>query len=155
MYTVRQLRRMDTDFLRQHDDWTRKSGININNRAVHEHKALSLAFHYLQCYDQLNLPNLAGVETLVKRRSLIELAHKGHPDAPTYEGSEYYTGVRDSGDGSIIDPAAVKFTANKLSANAEIAKQSRKAREERDLVAGKGGGGKGEASGKPAGKGAP
>ena len=78
------------------------------------------------------MPNLAAVEVLVKRRMLIERAHSGGRSAiPVYEGSDFIMGVRESVDGSVVDPSAVRYTAEKLHMESEILKQQRLSLQER------------------------
>ena len=66
-----------------------------------------------------------------RRRTLIEHAHQGRPDTPSYEGAEEFLGVRDAADGSLIDPALQQHAARRQAAKAEILKQTRLAAEER------------------------
>ena len=93
----------------------------------------------MMCYDQLNLCGLASAEALNRRRTLIEHAHQGRPDAPSYEGAEDFMGVRDAADGSLIDPSLTSYSAKKQAGRAEVLKQNRLAAEERRLAKGPGG----------------
>ena len=81
-------------------------------------------------YDQLNLPSLASAEGLNRRRALIEMAHQGRPEAPSYEGADEILGVREATDGTIVDPALTQHAARRQAAKAEILKQNRLAAEE-------------------------
>ena len=83
------------------------------------------------CYDQLNLASLASAEALNRRRSLIEIAHQGRPDAPSYEAAEEYLGVGEAADGTIVDPALTQHAAKRQAAKAEVLKQNRLAAEEK------------------------
>lgn len=107
----------------------------------------------MMTYDQLNLPALASAEAMNRRRALIEHAHSGRPEAPSYEAAE---GVRDSADGSVVDPALTQHAARRQAAKAEVLKQTRLAAEEKKHAKkgdqkGEKGGGKGakEAPGNP------
>ncbi len=132
LHTLRQLRRANQTFLQQHVAWKRDSNIRTNDRAVHEHYSLSRALHFGQYYDQVNMPNLAMVEAMIKRRALIERAYKlGSADAPNYVGGDHFQGTRESADSSIIDPAAHKYAADRLHAEYEVARNSRLAYTER------------------------
>ena len=128
---TRQLRRMGMDFVQHHESWIRKSGVRSSDRSVHEHASLCRALNYLACYDQLNIPSLAGAECLNRRRSLIEMAHQGRPEAPSYECAEDVLGIKESADGSVIDPGLGQHAAKRQSAKAEILKQTRLAVEEK------------------------
>ena len=127
---LRQLRRLGTDFVQHHEGWVRKSGVRSNDRSVHEHLAICRALNFLVSYDQLNVANIAGAEALNRRRTLIEIAHQGRPEAPSYAGAEEVLGLRDSTDGSVVDPAITAYAAKRQAAKAEIQKQRRLAAEE-------------------------
>lgn len=130
-HDVKQLRRMGLDYLLHHEAWLKKSGVRTTDRSVHEHSAICRALHYMMTYDQLNLPALAAAEAMNRRRALIEHAHAGRPDAPSYEAAEEFLGVRDSADGSLVDPALTQHAARRQAAKAEVLKQTRLAAEER------------------------
>ena len=127
---LRQLRRLGNDFVQHHEGWVRKSGVRQTDRSVHEHLAICRALNFLVSYDQLNVPNIAGAEALNRRRTLIEMAHQGRPEAPSYAGAEEALGLRESTDGSVVDPAISAYAAKKQAAKAEIQKQRRLAAEE-------------------------
>ena len=131
---LRQLRRLGTDFVQHHEGWVRKSGIRPTDRSVHEHLAICRALNLLVSYDQLNIVNIAGAEALNRRRTLIEMAHQGRPEAPSYAGAEEVLGVRESTDGSVVDPAITAYAAKRQAAKAEIQKQRRLAAEEQRAV---------------------
>ena len=57
---------------------------------------------------------------------MIERVHSGGRSAiPVYEGSDFFMGVRESVDGSVVDPSAVRYPAEKLQMESEILKQQR------------------------------
>ena len=146
MRDMRQLRRLSMDFIQHHESWLKKSGVRHSDRSVHEHAAICRSLNYLVCYDQLNAGGLACAESMNRRRTLIEHAHQGRPDTPSYEGAEEFLGVRDAADGSLIDPALQQHAARRQAAKAEILKQTRLAAEERKHLRSKPnpkGGGKG------------
>ena len=130
-HDIRQLRRQGLDFVQHHESWIKKSGVRSTDRSVHEHASLCRALNLMLCYDQLNLPGLASAEALNRRRALIEHAHSGRPDAPSYEGAEEILGIRETSDGSLVDPALMQHAARKQAARAEVLKQGRLAAEER------------------------
>ena len=130
---ARQLRRQGMDFQQHHESWLKKSGVRSTDRSVYEHSTLCRVLQLMASYDQLNLAALASAEALNRRRALIEVAHQGRPDTPSYEGSEEIMGVRESADGSIIDPALTAHAAKRQAAKAEIQKQKRLAAEEKRL----------------------
>ena len=129
-FMVRELRRDGKNFSQAHTDWVRSSGIRGNDRAVFEHKTLSKVLDLAVGYDQLNIVNLASMECVIKRRMLIEKAYHGRPEAPRYDGSEYFMGFRDSDCGEYVDPAAVKHESQRIKAETEAMRELRLAREE-------------------------
>ena len=147
MHDVRQLRRLSMDFTQHHESWLKKSGVRHTDRSVHEHAAICRALNLLVCYDQLNAGGLACAEAMNRRRTLIEHAHQGRPDTPSYEGADDFLGVRDSADGSLIDPALQQHAARRQAAKAEVLKQTRLAAEERKHLR-DGGNGKGDGKAK-------
>ncbi|CAE7892794.1 unnamed protein product, partial [Symbiodinium necroappetens] len=128
---VRQLRRSGMDFIQHHESWIKKSGVRATDRSVHEHLSICRVLHLMASYDQLNLPSLASAEGLNRRRALIEMAHQGRPEAPSYEGADEILGVREATDGTIVDPALTQHAARRQAAKAEILKQNRLAAEEK------------------------
>lgn len=144
-HDIRQLRRQGMDFVQHHESWVKKSGVRNSDRSVFEHSSVCRVLNLMLCYDQLNVPALASAEALNRRRTLIEQAHQGRPEAPSYEAAEDIMGIREAGDGSIIDPALTQFAAKKAASRAEIMKQTRLAAEEKQHARknqpeGKGGG---------------
>lgn len=105
MRDVRQLRRQSMDFMMHHESWLKNSGVRSTDRSVYEHACICRVLHYMVSYDQLNVVSLASAEALNRRRALIEIAHQGRPEGPSYEGAEEILGVRESADGSVVDPA--------------------------------------------------
>ena len=136
---ARQLRRLGLDFVQHHEAWCRKSGVRSGDRSVHEHASLCRALNLMMCYDQLNVGALASAESLNRRRSLIEMAHHGRPEAPNYDAAEEVLGVREMADGSLVDPALTQHAARRQAAKAEIMKQTRLAAEERRHLLRRGG----------------
>ena len=66
---------------------------------------------------------------------LIERAHGGgRSSAPVYEGAEHFMGIREAADGSVIDPAVVRYTAERLHAESEVLKQQRLSQAERRAI---------------------
>ena len=70
-------------WIQHHEGWLKKSGVRALDRSVHEHSSVCRALNLMMCYDQLNLPAIAAAEALNRRRTLIEHAHQGRPDAPS------------------------------------------------------------------------
>eukprot|EP00969_Alexandrium_andersonii_P067980 2998732-Alexandrium_andersonii.AAC.1 len=64
-------------------EWLRTSGIDGKQPHAHEHFILTTALRYLGSVDQVNLPELPGVEVLVRRAQLIESAFELSKDGKT------------------------------------------------------------------------
>ena len=102
---------------------------------MHEHHVLCKALHLAQGYDQLALGNIASLELINRRRQLIESAHSGKPDAPSFEAADSYMGSREAADGSLVDESLNRHVSQREHARAEIMKQTRLARDERAAAA--------------------
>ena len=74
---------------------------------------------------------------------LIEKAYEGRPDAPRYDGADHFMGYRDTDAGVYVDPAAVKFQAQKMKSETDALREVRLKKEEEKPGPG------GKANGKP------
>ena len=72
--------------------------------------------------------------TQARHPQLIEQAYRDS-DVPNYEGSGFFMGDETCVDGSFVDPATRRHVADALKDEAAIAKERRKALEERKLRA--------------------
>ena len=115
-------------------------------------EVIAHALHSFSTIDQLNLPNLVGVELLARRYQLIKEAHRISPGAPDYSASDIFMGWRHRRSG--VDANLSRYVAGELRDQAAVAKEARKAREEtearnahkggpRDRGRGRGRGGRG------------
>lgn len=130
-WLLQTLRKISLDFMGHHEKWVRQSNIRGNDRAIFEHRTLCRALQLLCCYDQLCLPNLAGVEAMTRRLTTIEQAYHNRADQPTYEHADYMSGIIETADGSLLPPALVEYTARRLKQDADVMKEVRKAAEAR------------------------
>ena len=135
-----------------HESWVTKSGVSRADRSIKEHAVLCRALHFFTTFDQLNLPNLAGCETLDLRRQLIERAHDISPNQPSYEGAEEFMGIQESSNGTVVDHRRVAYWAARMQAKAKVLEHARKSREER-AAAQRNAGAAAKANAKAAGKG--
>ena len=55
----------------EHDQWVRTAKVPDSDRSVFEDEVIAVCLQTLASVDQLNLPNLAGVELMIRRRALI------------------------------------------------------------------------------------
>ena len=104
-------------------------------------------------YDQLDLPQLASLELLLRRAQMIELKNKsrllpqtGSPEDP-FSDVHLYMGFSETRGMLMVCPALEAYVGNKLHDEALASKERRKAAEERAAArppkAPKGGGGGG------------
>ena len=71
-------------------------------------------------------------ELLSRPVALLEEAYTANPKAPRFEGSDHFLGLGRRG--AAIAPSLTKHIAEALQADAQIAKERRKAREEQALA---------------------
>ncbi len=130
----------------EHDTWVRTARIPEGDRSVYEDEVISVVLMALACCDQLNLPNLIGVEYLIRRRAVIREAHRLSPSMPDYSSAHHLMGWNRRREAGATHSGLTRFVAEQLRDEAQISKESRKAREERHLrtakpkKGGKGGG---------------
>ena len=115
-----------------HEHWIRSSEIPRGDRSTYEHEVLSRVLESLACVDQLNLPALQGVELICRRLQVIREAHRISPGARDYSAADHFMGWKYRKSGSGVDSELAAHVANELKAEASIAKEARKAREEQD-----------------------
>ena len=127
-----------------HEHWIRSSDISKGDRSTFEHECLSRILESLLVVDQVNAPSLQSAELLCRRMLVIREAHRINPNSPDYSAADIYMGWRFRKSGQGYDPALAAHVAEELKAEASIAKEARKAREEQNLKRRQGPGKKGE-----------
>ena len=127
-----------------HEHWVRTSDISKGDRSTFEHECLSRILESMLVVDQINAPALQSAELLCRRMLVIREAHRINPNAPDYSAADIYMGWRFRKSGQGYDPALAAHVAEELKAEASIAKEARKAREEQNLKRRQGPGKKGE-----------
>ena len=84
----------------------------------------------LACFDQVNCPQLLGLELLMRRLMLIESAYEiGKSGRPDFYHSEEVMGYLTRPSGAVISSTLETEVGERLKARAEIQKQLGKARE--------------------------
>jgi hypothetical protein len=116
-------------FMVRHHRWAKESGIKAGDRSRFEHNVICRTLDAAVSVDRLNVKNLLWAEILLRRKQLIEEAVAENPDAPNFEGAEFYMGSEERPGGALVSPALKMFVASKFSAEAAILKEKRKARE--------------------------
>ena len=111
-----------------HREWARMAGL-AGKPHGHEHYTLCAAMELLACFDQLNCPQLLGVELLMRRVALIESAYEqGSHGKPDFFHAEEVMGFLTRPSGAVIAPTLELEVAERLKSRAEIAKQLGKAK---------------------------
>jgi len=131
----------------EHDAWVRTARVPDGDRSVYEDEVISVVLQLLSTVDQVNLPNLAGVELLVRRRALIREAHRLNPASPDYTGAHHFMGWQRRREAGATFGGLTQYVASAMRDEAAIAKETRKAREERQLGRPKANPKKGDAKG--------
>ena len=121
----------------QHLQWIQQAKIPEGSRAIYEDETLAHILDVAVCYDGLAVCNLASFELLVRRRQLLAEAHSYSPNAPSYEGAEYWMGNRFKTGGGIVIPSLTEHVARRLHADAQILKERRKLEENKGKAKGK------------------
>ena len=112
-----------------HEHWVRTHDALKGDRSIYEMEVITRAIEAFCMVDQVNVPNLKGCELLLRRWQLIREAHRLSPGSPDYSSADIFMGWEyRRGEG--VNPALAKFVAGELRDQAQIAKESRKAREE-------------------------
>jgi hypothetical protein len=101
-----------------------------------EHEAWSKVLQTLMTYDQVDVTNLAGGEMIVRALQRIEEKHKFKLSAvdDAGEGALFMGSSSGSRVGSIICPKLTEWIGSEMQKEALVAKERRKAREERALA---------------------
>lgn len=73
-------------------------------------------------------------EHLLRRLQLIEEAHVLSPSTPSYDGAEHWMGTGRRKGGVLVFPELARHVATRVCEETEVAKERRKAREERRLA---------------------
>ena len=127
------LKRANLTPLTHHSSWLQKSGIDAKERVRHEHEQLCEALEALSTIDQLNLPNLYGVEVLICRLQFLEDAY-ATGGAPDFTAADEWNPSGRRRGGVLVDPKMQSFVAKKQGEKNVIAKERRRAEEYRKFV---------------------
>jgi hypothetical protein len=108
----------------------RASGIDSKWPYEHEHIIWITAFVLLGCFDQLNLPALAGIVLVTRRAQLLEsvYAFAKEVKTPNFFHAEDMIDLFQQRDGSVRFPTLEEETADRLQFRAQIQKEIRKSK---------------------------
>ena len=99
------------------------------------------SFHYFEEYDQLDLPNLVGLEVVLRRCQLIVYRHekkkagegKEQKAGLTRHEANYFSGLHRLTSDIMVCPELIEWVSKEIGKDVEVTKQMRKAREEARL----------------------
>ena len=77
-----------------------------------------------------HIPRDARIEVYRRVAELIEEAYRGRPSAPNYEGAVHWLGMRETLDGTMINPELRKHAASRMKEEADVQKERRRWTEE-------------------------
>ena len=125
-------------------------GLEKGDWGVEMHESGLRSLEFGACYDGLDVPNLAGIEVLMRQVQLVEYVYtmdgggkkdkdgkkgKGRgKSAGLYEETDVFGGFHRQAGTSMICPELLEYVSKEVEKDASIFKQVRKAREERRLL---------------------
>jgi hypothetical protein len=117
-----------------HTKWKSEGKLQNSDPGVEMHQVGCQILQHFACFDQLNLPQLAGAELLVRQIQMAEERHKDRftgksdfmEERHLFSGAEQRVNL-------CICPALTVYVAQEMSKESAIMKERRKAREERQL----------------------
>ena len=125
-----------------HRWWVSAVKLQPTDYGVAEHEHAMRAFEWFGEYDQVDMPNLAGLEVIMRRAQTIEYHHerrlksnqaKDNPSGLSRNEAAYFVGTHKTTGEVMISPDLVEWVAKEMGKDAEIDKQLRKSREEAKL----------------------
>lgn len=121
--------------LGHHQSWRVACKLQPTDGPSMEHESWSRVLDAMMSYDQLDVTNLASAELVVRAIQRIEEKHKhkisSSEDAG--EGSLFMGAAGGSRSGLVISPKLTEWIGTEMQKEAMVAKERRKAREERAL----------------------
>ena len=150
MELLRSIRAAGEGFGGFHEYYCRNSGLVADSPVGVKHRDLISVLHHLLAFDQLNAPQLSGVELVCRMVLQIHAATKKFPKNPDFRGTALMIMTALDASGGILTGDFAKFVAEEQKAEAFTLKQQRLFAEEeghRSKRDGGGGGGGKEKSG--------
>ncbi|CAE7247208.1 unnamed protein product [Symbiodinium sp. CCMP2592] len=119
--------------LQHHQAWRVACKFQPSDGPAMEHEAWCKVLHTFMTYDQVDVTNLAGAELIVRAIQRIEERHKWKLAAAedSGEGALFMGANAGSRVGSIVSPKLTEWIGTEMQREALVAKERRKAREER------------------------
>ena len=135
MWWIQQAGRLGTGLVARHHTWRHENAVQEESKNGVLHEVLSEALELLLCVDQVDAPNLAGCESMVRHLQFVEHEVKRRQDNKREaDGSEFFLGRTKRTGGALVCPALLEWVAKKASQESAVLKEARKAAEERALA---------------------
>jgi hypothetical protein len=113
--------------------WMRDTGVPDGDRVKHEHALLCDVLETAVTYDQLDISCCVSFELVCRRLQLIEEAYGANAKQPRFDSQNHFMGQGRRA--TAVAPSLVAHVAEEMKAEAAVAKERRKAREESSLQA--------------------
>ena len=122
--------------LAHHQAWRVACKFQPSDGPAVEHEGLCKILHTMLTYDQLDISNLASAELIARGIQRIEEKHKFKLQASddSGEGALFMGAMGGARIGSVVSPKLTEWVGGELQKEALVAKERRKAREERNLA---------------------
>ena len=111
-------------------EWLRSSGVHSSSAAAHEHRTGSETLRLLVEVDQVNVPNLAGVENLCRRQVQVEIAVERNPTHPDFLGLSEIMSSPTTESGAALTRKFRSWMGQQQKDRAKLLQQARLEREE-------------------------
>ena len=131
---MRQIRKKSGTPSSWHTKWLNESGIEKKSPEAVAHEIGMDTLEAFMCYDQLNVPNVSGIELLIRWMQMIEHAVAQNPKKPAMENTGFFLGNSSRTPGGGLTSALAKHVAAEAAKEASVLKEQRKAREEKALL---------------------
>eukprot|EP00435_Cladocopium_sp_Y103_P036711 s704_g9.t1 len=129
------------NFVSYHSEWMRLSGVSRRSSSAIVHQSLCEILRLAHFYDQIDSSSLASMEHVTRWLIQVELAVERNPQQPNYEGLDILSGTSVSSDGRAATTKFVEWVSNRMKDRANIWRQERLFKQEKQSQRGKGGAG--------------
>ena len=134
------LRKENHSFELHHERFRQHSKMESSGWGISEHQEFSLMLQHLACYDQCDLVNLAATEAIVRRLCTIEFSYAdkvaesaGKPGGKlSSEEQVIFGGLARHHSALMLPPELLDYVRAEAERSASLAKNLRKAREEKE-----------------------
>jgi len=132
LWVIKFVARNGGSFQGRHTKWVSENRLERSDPLVQEHDTISEVMDWLCCVDQLDVSNLVGAESLLRKYQLIEEI-KTTKEEPGTEEHAYFKGKIKTLHGACICPELSSWVAERIKSDNEILKQRSRATELRGL----------------------